>query len=96
MSRAVFLSVLLATLIVVGTSAPAWAAQMDARINPNSETSPFKMTYQKTVFIEYPEGGNLFDALRGHEWTIEGSADSTDPGVFGTSTSRFGRKHSEY
>ena len=81
MSRAVFLSILLTTLIVIGTSAPAWAAQMDARINPNAETSPFKMTYQKTVFIEYPEGGDLFDALKGHEWTVSGTADSTDPGV---------------
>jgi len=80
-SRAIFLSILLTTLIVIGTSAPAWAAQMDARINPNAETSPFKMTYQKTVFIEYPEGGNLFDALKGHEWTVSGTADSTDPGV---------------
>ena len=43
MSRAVILSVLLATLIVVGTSTPVWAAQMDARINPNDETSPFKI-----------------------------------------------------
>ena len=57
MSRAVLLSVLLATLIVVGTSTPVWAAQLDARINPNTETSPFKITYQKTIFIEYPNGG---------------------------------------
>ncbi len=81
MSRAVFLSILLATLIVVGTSTPAWAAQLDARINPNSETSPFKMNYQKTVFIEYPNGGDLFDELQGKEWTVSGTADSSNPGV---------------
>ena len=75
------MSILLATLIVVGTSTPAWAAQLDARINPNTEESPFKMNYQKTVFIEYPNGGNLFDALRGHEWTVSGTADTSDPGV---------------
>ena len=75
------LSVLLATLIVVGTSAPAWAAQLDARINPNTETSPFKITYLKTVFIEYPNGGDLFDELQGKEWTVGGNADSSDPGV---------------
>ena len=57
MSRALLLTVLLAGLIVVGTSTPAWAASLDARINPNNDTSPFKMTYQKTVFIEYPNGG---------------------------------------
>ncbi len=75
------LSVLLATLIVVGTSVPAWAAQLDARINPNTETSPFKITYLKTVFIEYPNGGDLFDELQGKEWTVDGNADSSDPGV---------------
>ena len=81
MSRAVLLSILLATLIVVGTSTPVWAAQLDARINPDTETSPFKITYLKTVFIEYPNGGNLFDELKGKEWTIDGIADSSDPGV---------------
>ena len=49
------MTVLLATLIVASTSAPAWAAQMDARINPNADSSPFEMKYLKTVFIEYPK-----------------------------------------
>ena len=81
MSRILILSVLLAALIVVGTSTPAWAAQLDARINPNSETSPFKVNYQKTFIIEYPDGGGLFDELQGKEWAISESADSSDPGV---------------
>ena len=81
MSRAVVFTVLLAGLIIVGSTGSVFGAQMDARINPNTETSPFKMNYQKTVFIEYPNGGQLFDALRGQEWSIIGSADSSDPGV---------------
>ena len=81
MSRSLVFTILLAGLIVVGTSTPAWAAQLDARINPNNDESPFKMTYLKTVFIEYPNGGNLFDTLRGHEWTVEGTGDSSNPGV---------------
>ncbi len=81
MSRALIVSVLLATLIVVGTSTPVWAAQLDARINPNTETSPFKMNYQKTIFIEYPNGGQLFDELRQKTWTLSGTADSSNPGV---------------
>ena len=81
MSRAVIMTVLLASLIVVSTSTPAWAAQLDARINPNADTSPFSMNYQRTVFIEYPDGGNLLDDLRGKEWTISGTADLTNPGV---------------
>ncbi len=75
------LSVLLVALIVVGTSTSVWAAQLDARINPNAETSPFKMNYQKTIFIEYPNGGQLFDELHEKTWTFSGTADSSNPGV---------------
>ncbi len=81
MSKAVILTVLLVGLVVFGTSSPAWAAQLDARINPNTDESPFTMNYLKTVFIEYPNGGKLFDELRGKEWTVSGVADSSNPGV---------------
>jgi len=80
-SRAVVLTVLLVGLVVIGTSSPAWAAQLDARINPNSDSSPFSMHYLKTVFIEYPNGGKLFDELHGQDWTVSGTADSSNPGV---------------
>lgn len=72
---------MLAGLIVISTSSSAWAAQLDATINPQSEQSPFKMNYQKTIFIEYPQGGQLFELLQGDEWRLTGSADSLDPGV---------------
>ena len=81
MSRAVLFTVLLAGLLIIGTSSAAYAAQMDARINPNSDESFFKINYQKTVFIEYPDGGKLFDELHTKEWTITGTADSSNPGV---------------
>jgi len=80
-SRAVLLTVLVAGLIVFSTSSVAWGAQLDARINPNSDSSPFKMNYQKTIFIEYPNGGQLFDELHEKTWTISGTADSSNPGV---------------
>ena len=81
MSKAIVLTVLLAGLIMVGTSAPAWGAQLDTTINPNNSESPFKMSYLKTVFIEYPNGGDLFDALGGTQWKVSGTADATNPGV---------------
>ncbi len=64
---------------MVGASAPAWAAQLDVVINPNTESSPFHITHQKTVFIEYPEDGQIFDYLSGQEWVVEGTADSSSP-----------------
>ena len=77
----VILAVLVAGLIVLGTSSTVWAAQVDARINPNSDTSPFSYNYQKTIFIEYPQGGKLFDLLHQKEWTVTGTADASNPGV---------------
>ena len=81
MSKAALLTILLAGILIVGTSASAFGAQMNAQINPNSDQSFFKVNYQKTVFIEYPQGGNLFDELHTKEWTLGGTADSTNPGV---------------
>ncbi len=81
MSKAVLLTILLAGILVVSTSSSAWGAQMEARVNPNSDESFFKINYQKTVFIEYPDGGTLFDELRMKEWTISGTADESNPGV---------------
>ena len=81
MAKAIILTILLAGLIVIGTSAPAFGAQLDTRINPNNLESPFKMSYLKTIFIEYPNGGVLFDQLSTSQWTVSGTADSTNPGV---------------
>ncbi|MBT6398066.1 MAG: hypothetical protein HOK05_06615 [Nitrosopumilus sp.] len=81
MSKAIFLTVLLAGLIMVGTSTPVLGAQFDSRINPNNDDSPFKVSYLKTVFIEYPNGGALFDVLRSSDWKVSGTADATNPGV---------------
>lgn len=81
MSRTVFLAVLIAGLFVIGSNSSVWAAQVDARINPNSNTSPFSYNYQKTIFIEYPNGGKIFDELHEKEWTVSGSADASNPGV---------------
>jgi hypothetical protein len=80
-SKAIFLAVLLGGLIVIGSTSSVWAAQIDARINPNAEKSSFSYNYQKTVFIEYPNGGKLFDELHLKEWKVNGTADATNPGV---------------
>lgn len=79
--KVVVFSVLLATLIILSTSTPAWAAQLEARINPDSITSDFYMIYQRTIFIEYNDGGQIADLLRQHSWTNSVTADSSDPGV---------------
>jgi hypothetical protein len=76
--------VLIASMVIVGSAVavtPVWGAQLNALINPNNELSQFSINYQKTVFIEYPDGGDLYDLLRGKAWDISGTADSSNPGV---------------
>lgn len=73
---AVFFSVLL-----IGSSTLAWGAQLEARINPAVETADFEIKYQRTIFIEYNEGGDIADQLRGKKWEVTVSADSSNPGV---------------
>ncbi|RNJ79624.1 MAG: hypothetical protein D9C04_04415, partial [Nitrosopumilus sp. B06] len=74
-------AVLFAGIMIIGSTMPAWGAQLEATINPDSETSPFKISYQKTVFIEYLDGGALFEHLDGKEWTLKDSLDSSHPAV---------------
>ena len=76
-----FLPAFVAILIMIGASTPAWAAQLEVIINPDTESSPFHIRYQKTVFIEYPEDGLVHDQLNGQDWLVSGSADASNPDV---------------
>ena len=66
---------------MISASTPAWAAQLSAHIYPEDESLSFKINCQKTVLIEYPEGGLIRDQLNGQDWQVAGSADSSNPGV---------------
>lgn len=81
--RAMVFAALLGGLIVAGGVAPALGAQLEARLNPDMNSSPFKVTYQRTAFIEYPVGGSLSEALHGNEWVLTGEAGPDDPAVQG-------------
>ena len=76
-----FFTILLSVLIIFGTSSPVWAAQLDARINPDSSDFNFQVKYQRTIFIEYNEGGQLADQLRGAIESKRLTADSTNPAI---------------
>ena len=80
-SRAAIFTVLLSAILVVGTISPALAAQLEIRMNPEADFATGEMKYQKTVFIEYNDGGKIADQLRGKEFSVVFTADATDPGV---------------
>ena len=56
-----FLSVMMLTLTIV----PAFGAQMEFRMIPEDEIGTVTVKFQRTVFLEYEEGGKLADELRG-------------------------------
>lgn len=64
-------------ILVVSSTTPAWAAQLswDAKSFTTAQTPKF--IFQRTVFIEYPQGGQLADALRGQQASLSFSADSS-------------------
>ena len=79
--KAVIASALLATLIMVGGVGPALGAQLDATLHPDTDASEFKMTYQRTAFIEYGTGSGLSQEFSGSEWTLTGKVGTEDPAV---------------
>lgn len=81
MNRAPLLALFVLSVLVIGSVSPALAAQLnwDAKTPETAEVPKFK--FQRTAYIEYEEGGAIADALRGHDTTVEFSADSTTPGV---------------
>ena len=69
-----FLIAMMLTLTVV----PAYAAQMEFRMIPESETAEVTMKFQRTIFLEYEEGGKLADDLRGMKTSKVFSANSEE------------------
>ena len=67
--------------LLIGSGTMAWAAQLDARINPDDDTADFEIKFLRNIRIGYPEGGELADDLRTKQWKISLSEDSSNPGV---------------
>ena len=68
--------------MIASTVAPAFAAQMEFRtwVEPNS-VDELEIKFQRTIIINYDEGGILADELRGQKIAKTFSLTSDDPGV---------------
>jgi len=80
-NKSLILAFSLAAIILSITITPAFGAQMDVRIDPTLSTTTAEIKYQRTVFIEYENGGQVADMMRGQTWSKVFSADSSSPGV---------------
>lgn len=72
---------MLAALILISGAGPALGAQLDASLDPNTDASDFKITYQRTAFIEYGADSGLSQMFDGSEWVLSGEVGTEDPAV---------------
>jgi len=79
--RTITIIAFLSIFITNGGISPAFASsQLEVTIDPNSDTAIAKMTYQRSINIDYSDGGNLAD-MNGLSKKISFSADSSNPSV---------------
>jgi hypothetical protein len=69
------------SILIVGSVTPAFAAQLnwDAKTYESAQTPKF--TFQRSVFIEYPDGGSIAEALRNQDVSMDFTVDSSSPGA---------------
>ena len=72
----------LSFFIVISGLSPVFASsQLEVTIDPDSDTAVAKMTYQRSVNIDYSDGGKLAETMYGKTNQILFSADSSNPSV---------------
>ena len=74
-------AILITGFLIIGHSPSAFGAQLITYINPDEPSSEFEMKYQRTIVIEYEEGGQIADALRAQKGEIAFVVDSTNSAV---------------
>jgi hypothetical protein len=72
----------LTAIIAIGSITPVFASgQLDVTIASDSDIALAKMTYQRTISINYSEGGKLADEFDGKIMRISFHADSSNYGM---------------
>lgn len=67
---------LLVLVLVTVVLQPAYGAQLDVSIPINSEAIQPNFKFLRVFFIDYPEGGQIANLLKGQQKTITISVDS--------------------
>jgi hypothetical protein len=76
-NRASLLVFTFLSILVIGSVSPAWAAQLNWDAKDFTTAQQPQFIFQRTAFIEYPEGGQIADALRGQQVSVSFTANST-------------------
>lgn len=81
MTRHLIFSAILIGFLLIGTISPVLGAQLDARISTHLPSAQPTFKFLKTVFIEYPEGGDIASMLNDKDILLSFEADKSTPGV---------------
>ena len=72
----------LSFFVVISGISPVFASsQLEVTIDPNSDTAIAKMTYQRSINIDYSDGGQLAETMNGKINKVSFSADSSNPSM---------------
>ena len=81
LTKSIVIIAFLSVFIAISGISPVFASsQLEVTIDPNSDTAIAKMTYQRSINIDYSDGGKLAE-MNGLSKEISFSADSSNPGV---------------
>ena len=81
LKKSIVIIAFLSVFIAISGISPVFASsQLEVTIDPNSDTAVAKMTYQRSINIDYSDGGKLAE-MNGLSKEISFSADSSNPGV---------------
>jgi len=72
----------LSFFIAVSGISPVFASsQLEVTIDPNSDTAYAKMVYQRSISIDYSDGGKLAETMNGKSEKISFTAIASNPGI---------------
>ena len=80
--KLLIIALFVGSVIALGSIAPTFgSAQLEATLEDASGKALAKMTYQRTIWIDYSDGGNLENILAGKNVTVIFSVDSSAMGM---------------
>ena len=80
--KLLIIALFVGSVIALGSIAPTFgSAQLEATLEDATGKALAKMTYQRTIWIDYSDGGNLENILAGKNVTVVFSVDSSAMGM---------------
>jgi len=80
--KLLIITLFVGAVIALGSIAPTFgSAQLEATLEDATGNALAKMTYQRTIWIDYSDGGNLENILAGKNVTVVFSVDSSASGM---------------